>query len=141
MKMHYLIYISTAVNLMSEDELTTLLNQSRRNNHALKVTGMLLYAEGTFLQALEGDEAAVNKIYAAIQTDTRHKNLVKIISGELDERAFPNWSMAFSVIDHEQMEKLDGYVNPSKTDVLKVGSSNTAISILKTFAETNNFTI
>ena len=89
MKMHYLIYISTAVNLMNEDELTALLIQSRKRNKESNVTGMLLYAQGTFLQALEGDEADVNKIFDSIKEDKRHKNVVKIITGEQDERARP----------------------------------------------------
>lgn len=139
--MYHLIYISTAVNLMSQDKLAELLTQSRKNNKALNITGMLFYAEGTFLQALEGDETAVNKIYAIIENDNRHKNVVTIISGESDVRVFPNWSMAFSAVNPEQMNKLEGYIDPLNKELFKGDNNNTAITILKTFAETNKLII
>jgi hypothetical protein len=126
---------------MSEDELAALLIQSRGNNKELNLTGMLLYAQGTFLQALEGDETAVNKIFGSINKDKRHKNVVKIITGELTERAFPDWSMGFLAVSPEKMAELDGYINPLQNHLLAGNSDNTVISILKTFAETNNFTI
>ncbi|MEM7363377.1 MAG: BLUF domain-containing protein, partial [Pseudomonadota bacterium] len=40
------------------------------------VTGMLLYHEGSFLQALEGDRAVVEALYERIEEDPRLHHLM-----------------------------------------------------------------
>lgn len=136
--MYYLIYISTALNLMDQQELTDLLTQSREKNSHNNITGALLYSQGTFIQALEGDEETVNEIYTTILQDSRHKNIITVISGELKERVFPDWSMAFIALDPDKMTELEGYINPLKTQLFKGGYNNPAITVMKTFAENNN---
>jgi hypothetical protein len=58
---------------------------------------MLVYHGGTFLQALEGDEAAVGKIFRRIEKDPRHAG-VCILQSELlrGKRIFGEWSMGFA---------------------------------------------
>ena len=55
---------------MSTEQLLELLKQCL--NPASGVTGMLLYGNGTFLQALEGDEKVVADLYGKIEKDSRH---------------------------------------------------------------------
>ena len=50
-----LVYVSAARKLFDEAELSALLTQCRANNARLGVTGVLLYADGNFMQALEGE--------------------------------------------------------------------------------------
>ncbi|WP_461453275.1 BLUF domain-containing protein [Mucilaginibacter sp.] len=138
--MYYLIYISTAVNLMSQQELADILVKSRANNTANNVTGILLYAQGTFIQALEGDEEIVTKTYNKIEKDDRHKNQITIITGTSKERVFADWSMAFISLDPKKMNELEGYINPLKKELFKGTDTNPAITVMKTFAENNNLT-
>jgi len=138
--MYYLIYISTSIELMGQDDLTSLLAQIRKKNMEMKVTGMLMYSNGTFIQALEGDKKDVDLVYAAIQKDTRHKNLIEIVSGEQETRTFPDWSMAFLTPDPGKMAELDGYINPLHTELFKGDKENTMLNVLKTFADNNNLT-
>ena len=66
---------------------------STRNNAAAGVTGFLLYREGWFLQALEGDLDAVDQAFDRIRRDRRHLD-VRIVADEpAFERAFADWSM------------------------------------------------
>jgi len=135
--MYYLIYISTAVKLMNTQELTEILTISRKKNLENNITGMLLYAEGTFIQVLEGTEQDVLSIYRTITMDLRHKNLIKLVSAPLAKRAFPEWSMGFAVIDASKMAELQGYIHPD--DIFFEDSvTDPAINIMKTFVETNN---
>jgi len=138
--MYYLIYISTAVNLMDQQELSEILTDSRSNNAEHNITGILLYSEGIFLQALEGTESAVQEVYGNIEKDKRHKNLIILITGEEDNRMFPEWSMAFTTIDPVKLELLEGYINPQKKELFKGDAATSAISILKTFADSNQLT-
>lgn len=51
--MYYLIYVSAATELMNNDQLLALLEQSRRNNERHRITGMLLYKSGNFMQYID----------------------------------------------------------------------------------------
>ena len=103
-----LTYASTALKEWSPEELLKLLKECRTNNGAKNITGILLYANGTFFQVLEGDEATVNSIYGIIEKDKRHKDVTIIEREKITERAFPYWSMGFEKIDAKELSKMDG---------------------------------
>ena len=94
-----LVYISSAVYLMSEPELVELLRQSRDNNNPKGITGMLLYKDGNFMQVIEGEETAVMRLHEKILLDPRHKNILTLLRGPIEARQFGNWSMAFHNIN------------------------------------------
>ncbi|MCK6375779.1 MAG: BLUF domain-containing protein, partial [Zoogloea sp.] len=62
-----LIYVSSAARLLDEQALRAILESSVRHNTPQAVTGMLLYANGAFMQVLEGDEAAVAETMSRIR--------------------------------------------------------------------------
>ena len=62
--MFCLVYASAGVSNWSPEEVQDMLIGFREKNASLDVTGMLLYKDGSFLQALEGDEAVVRDLYA-----------------------------------------------------------------------------
>ena len=97
--MYYLIYASSATSLMDEDQLLAMLEEFRTKNEKLGITGMLIYKGGNFMQLLEGDKDDVLQLYDAICQDPRHKLVTNILSGEVAERQFPNWSMGFFNMD------------------------------------------
>ena len=70
--MYQLVYVSTATEPFSSEELTRLLETSRKNNTADGVTGMLLYHDGNFFQVLEGDRDAVIGVFRRVERDPRH---------------------------------------------------------------------
>jgi len=139
--MHYLIYISTAVNLFSDEELKDILLKSRKNNSTNNISGILLYADGVFLQFLEGDETVVEQTYQRIGKDPRHKKLTVLIKGEHEGRAFPDWSMGYSTANKEFVDKMEGYINTSKPGALNLNEEYPAINVLKTFSENNKISV
>jgi len=88
-----LLYASRAAAHMDQDALLAILRQSKGNNPALGVTGLLCYSGGIFIQALEGGRAAVNKLYLKIAADTRHTDVVLLNYEEIGERRFAGWAM------------------------------------------------
>jgi hypothetical protein len=90
-----LIYVSTARRLMSDQELIALLRQARENNARFRLTGLLLYVSGNFIQMLEGEPIAVADLYARIARDPRHHTCIPMLDEEAEGRLFPEWSMAF----------------------------------------------
>jgi len=70
-----LIYVSTAVKPLSDEELLDILKLSRENNATKEITGLLLYKGGNFMQVLEGPDEAVEALYKKIEADPHHKDL------------------------------------------------------------------
>ncbi len=137
--MDYLVYVSTAKWLMSEEELLDILTTARAKNQIYNVTGMLLYSQGTFIQVLEGETENINFIYKLIELDSRHKNIIKLIDGTITERNFPDWNMAFASVNTETLQEFEGFIDPAHENFL--GHNNhTTVNMLKTFAQANNLT-
>ncbi len=90
-----LAYISAARTPFSATALRDLLAAARASNRRRGVTGILLHAEGSFLQVLEGPAAEVDELYALISRDPRHERIVRVFRGELVAPTFVDWSMGF----------------------------------------------
>jgi uncharacterized membrane protein (DUF373 family) len=134
-----LSYASTATYELSPDALLQLLQQCRINNAAKHITGILLYAQGTFFQVLEGDETAVNNLYAVIEKDPRHKNVTLLEKQEISERTFPYWSMGFEKMDGRDLGGIEGLNDFFEHDFTPSGfaSHKNIISPLLTYLHGN----
>ena len=100
------VYVSSAVAPLSEGELNALLLQSQGNNHRAGITGMLLYRDGQFMQALEGDARVVRRLLQRIAADPRHEGMVQLLEEPIDERDFPTWAMGFENLGTRNIEGL-----------------------------------
>jgi hypothetical protein len=104
-----LIYVSTSVKLLSNEELLDILKVSRENNESRDITGMLLYKGGNFMQVLEGPDEAVNTLFEKIKDDPRHKDVFVISREQISARQFPAWEMAFQNLDNPEIKNEPGY--------------------------------
>ena len=77
--MRQVLYVSAAAETFRESDLESILESSRRNNPEHGVTGMLLYMDLGFLQILEGPDAGVEVVLAAVRKDSRHENFCVLI--------------------------------------------------------------
>lgn len=93
-----LAYISSASPDLLEDDIVALAQKAADFNATHEITGLLLYNGLNFLQFLEGQEAAVTDLFAAIVLDPRHAGVVKILQEPISERAFPGWGMRYDRI-------------------------------------------
>ena len=84
-----MVYISSAVRLMTDAELVSLLRQCRANNEKAGITGMLLYKGGNFMQALEGPEEDVDRLQRRIETDPRHTGIITLSRARWSSVASP----------------------------------------------------
>ena len=93
--LHALVYVSAATRLLSADELRHLLERARERNAKEKVTGVLLYSNGNFMQYLEGSAAGLKKVYDVIKADAQHAGIIELLREPIQSREFSDWSMAF----------------------------------------------
>lgn len=107
--MFCLVYASSATRLFSPSQLTDLLASCHANNSRLGITGLLLYKNGDFMQALEGEEQTVLNLYAKIYQDERHTGVLTLLQTTISARQFPNWSMGFRDLNSPEVRSLPGY--------------------------------
>lgn len=97
-----LVYASKALQEITEAEVLEILKISQSKNLLRRISGVLLYVNNTFVQLLEGPEAAVAEVYATIIADPRHRDVTLLEQSNTAEVSLPTWAM--------------GYFSPSVTD-------------------------
>ncbi len=93
--LHRIVYLSSAVGRVEPAALADILDVSRRNNNADKITGALFFHDGNFIQVLEGSKDKVTACFDRIERDGRHSGCIVLESDGVDSRIFANWDMAF----------------------------------------------
>jgi hypothetical protein len=78
-----------------EPEVARILAQSRRNNARNQVVGALHFADGCFLQCLEGPADAVRGVLRRVAGDSRHSDLKVLREQAIQVAGFRAWSMKF----------------------------------------------
>lgn len=88
-----LMYASRMAKPLDPEELAQILRQSRQQNPANGITGVLCNSGELFIQVLEGSRAAVNRLYSHIVADARHADVTLLAYEEIGERRFAGWAM------------------------------------------------
>jgi len=105
-----LVYVSSATSPMDDAALAALVAQARAFNDAHGLTGMLLHAEGNFLQVLEGEAGEVDELYRRICHDPRHAHMLCLERTAIARREFADWSMGFRNLSGEECEDLPDWL-------------------------------
>ena len=87
------LYASRATAPLAPEQVDGILAQSRRNNIARGITGILCFTDDLFIQVLEGGRAEVCALLATIMRDARHAGVQILTYEEISERRFGTWSM------------------------------------------------
>lgn len=135
-----LVYFSTATRPMTDQDLMQILETSRRNNPRDKITGMLLYGNGLFIQALEGEEQIVTQTYNRIQQDERHSRSFVVSKTPIASRAFGEWNMGFQNVGADALSKFagaDGFIAQPIDEALLKSEPAHAARLLRWFAAAN----
>lgn len=96
------LYASRPVAALQGVALDTILDQSRKNNPALGITGLLCVSDDLFIQVIEGGRDEVCDLFNAIVRDDRHQQVRLLAYEEISERRFGNWTMG-----HVSINKLN----------------------------------
>jgi hypothetical protein len=89
-----IIYVSRrSPGVTDADVVDRIVLPAGRTNRSLDITGCLWFDSERFLQVLEGPRDDVERIYARIQEDPRHTEIVVLSSGPIASRSFERWGM------------------------------------------------
>ena len=132
--MFRIVYVSKALARFPEKDLRSLLLVARSKNSAAEVTGMLVYSAGQFLQALEGEPAAVVSTFERISVDPRHTDVKTLQRGIYTDRWFANWAMGFHSDQVEpHLVQISDRINLSALDDLS------AVDFLRSCSQAQTF--
>lgn len=95
MQLVRLVYVSRMNEACDTEALQRILEVSNRKNREKEITGVLCYDPAFFLQCIEGRRTPINALFADIQNDTRHSDVMLLEYSDIESRLFADWSMAF----------------------------------------------
>ncbi|WP_081869800.1 BLUF domain-containing protein [Endozoicomonas numazuensis] len=75
------------------------------------ITGMLLYSEGVFIQALEGEKQQVAALYKVIAKDPRHFGVIMLNQSFIETRQFPEWQMGFKKTSRKKLAESSSFTD------------------------------
>ncbi|MCC8397632.1 BLUF domain-containing protein [Paraburkholderia sp. MMS20-SJTR3] len=101
------VYISNVAPETGNNEVLSILAQSRLRNRADSVTGILILAGHNFIQYLEGEREAVTACLRRIAADVRHSDMRIIAVNSHSTRRFCDWSMGYFNGDAGGSERLE----------------------------------
>lgn len=110
----HLVYVSSATHADPTNDINDILKTANEYNSGNKISGVLLFNSGIFLQLLEGNENAVKNLYTKIEKDERHKNIIKLIEVFSHSRIYPDWSMAFKHLSELDLKMVNNILSWTK---------------------------
>lgn len=93
--MQIIIYISRAKQNFTSGDLADLRDLADARNRSKDITGLLLSDGARFIQALEGDAAAVQAVMDRIAKDSRHDNISYFRPITTNCRQFRKWTTEY----------------------------------------------
>lgn len=107
--LYRIIYLSSGLKDLTSFDIKEILKKAKENNRSRDITGVLLYLDKNFIQVLEGEKENVIKLYEKINLDYRHKNVIKVIEGNIASRQFDKWEMGYIEIDSNDLKDLSEF--------------------------------
>ncbi len=130
-----LLYVSRAADGVTASMVDSILAQSRKNNPAAGITGLLCHSGNIFMQVLEGGRAAVNTAYARIVADPRHTDVQLLHYEEITERSFASWTMGKANLERANLSLLLKYSEKAELDPYAV-SGKVSMALLQELMDT-----
>ena len=96
---------------------------------------MLLYAEGSFIQIIEGEPPVVEKLFRKIRRDPRHRGFLTLLDRVHLERDFEGWTMAFQRVSRQELDHIAGF-HEWAAEMPARRKASSAIRLIETFRRT-----
>jgi hypothetical protein len=131
------VYTSSSTREISPEELAAMLEGASQRNAKRRITGLLLYHDGCFMQAIEGPQRTVHALLGRIGRDDRHRGMLILLEEPRRTRQFPDHSMAYRDSSSEDMpEGHSGLFNDGLGAEHFHGHPDRVHRLLQVFADT-----
>ena len=115
-----LLYRSRIVNRIGPLHMLLLVERARLANQAEGITGQLIYLDHSFMEYLEGPQAALDALWRNLRQDPRHYDVELLARFPLSQRRCPNSPLMFSSNAYFQQYQMTGFcaVQPGDMEAL-----------------------
>lgn len=114
MSTYQILYVSKATEQLDSKTINDIVSAANVYNSRNNISGILMFRAGIFLQLLEGEKSQIEALFAKIEKDPRHSNIVRIFSIEENERLFPIWAMAFHEVSDLDIKMVNEFLSWNK---------------------------
>lgn len=98
----HLLYVSSLAPGVGTDVVAKITRVSRPNNLRDGITGLLVFDGESFIQWVEGPQAAIENLLDRLRADARHCEMeVLSLDNSSGPPLFGDWQLAFSFVDNE----------------------------------------
>jgi Sensors of blue-light using FAD len=109
-----ILYCSLIREPMDDAAIARMAQMAANLNRMDHITGMLMHADGVFVQLIEGPREAVNHLWARILLDKRHQGIVQLYHRrEVESRACSGWDMRYV-----QKDDLRALIHEAKVEIV-----------------------
>lgn len=123
---------------MSQKDVIEIAKRASEKNKTIGVTGMMVCHHGSILQVLEGDKPVIEALYAKICTDSRHTQILLLISRDTERREFKDWAMGLQYLPDDSADTdVTPLFTKSYKEILPEDASDVLRMISKSFARVN----
>lgn len=113
-----LIYVSTDTRGVTNPiRAADILAEARRNNVRDKITGVLTFTGGQFVQILEGHPDRLEDLLARLAVDPRHRDLKILARRTAAHRDFQSWDMVSPRLVRSQIDRLNDLLSCDQTNL------------------------
>jgi hypothetical protein len=131
----HIVYVSSASQLFTKEELVELMQISARRNAEAGLSGLLLYKDGNIIQVLEGEEQAVRASFERIKKDPRHRGVIVLAQEAIEERSFPRWGMGFRDLNSTSLREFPEYNQFLNTPFAELATRSHSLKLLSVFKQ------
>lgn len=129
-----LVYVSTAVESITDDSLSHLLERAQDRNRRCHITGVLLFDSGNFMQYIEGPANGLEEIYGQIVRDPLHSGIIQLCHEHPTARFFSDWAMGIRVVNCPALSEGRWKNDPFEARLgLVPESASAAVALLRGF--------
>jgi len=92
------VYVSRCIvsDTDIQNAIDNIIKVGQSRNMDLHVTGALFFTGTHFAQLLEGPPGGMMALRSSILADPRHKDVLTVLKGRIEQRRFHGWSLAYS---------------------------------------------
>lgn len=91
--MQRFIYVSHASDTLDFSDLGDIAKVSKDLNARDGITGLLLWADGAFIQLIEGPKTELDDLISRITADSRHSGMIHLAYREIEQTICDTWGM------------------------------------------------
>lgn len=88
-----LAYMSTLQPSMTDELIDQMISKAAASNAERGITGVIALEGHRVCQIIEGEDAAVIRLFEALLKDDRHSRVTELDRKTVGDRRFPDWTM------------------------------------------------